>query len=307
MPRYKFDWSNLPVGVLVKLARFFELDGGDLSSALREAFGARPREDFVRKARPVLEEAWLADEPEALAEVVHALWRPSRDGYVVPVDVREQLEWLAERNTTDHLCQVVLAELVKAGEHPPPLFRMPVEPKVVSHPPANGYGERQPENSGDGPGRQPVPTPASGDRDHYRARPTVKTTGSPVGSPPALEVGQLVRARGQQWVVSALKRSSQPEDELAPARLPGRTLATLTSVSDDDLGEELTVVWEVEPGREILPVSDLPDAGSPPYDDPEVLGAFLDAVRWGTVASADTRTLQAPFRSGIRIEDYQLE
>ena len=36
-------------------------------------------------------------------------------------------------------------------------------------------------------------------------------------------------------------------------------------------------------------------------------GAFLDAVRWGTVASADTRTLQAPFRSGASIEEYQLE
>jgi superfamily II DNA or RNA helicase len=306
VPRYKFDWSNLPVGLLVKLARFFELDGADLPSALREAFGARPREDFVREARPVLEEAWLAHDPGALAEVVHALWRPSRDGYVVPVDVRGQMEWLAERNTTGHLCQVVLAELVKAGEHPPPLFRMPVEPKVLPVSPANGGRDHQPE-TGHGPGRQPVPTPSSDDRDHYRPRPAVKTTGSPVGSAPALEVGQLVRARGQQWVVSALKRSSQPEDELAPARLPGRTMATLTSVSDDDLGEELTVVWEVEPGREILPVSDLPDAGSPPYDDPEVLGAFLDAVRWGTVASADTRTLQAPFRSGIRIEDYQLE
>ena len=38
-----------------------------------------------------------------------------------------------------------------------------------------------------------------------------------------------------------------------------------------------------------------------------MLGAFLDAVRWGTVASADDQTLQAPFRAGIAIEDYQLE
>ncbi len=43
------------------------------------------------------------------------------------------------------------------------------------------------------------------------------------------------------------------------------------------------------------------------WDDLQRLGAFLDAVRWGTVASADTRTLQAPFRSGAGIEEYQLE
>ncbi|HEX3426404.1 MAG TPA: DISARM system SNF2-like helicase DrmD [Acidimicrobiales bacterium] len=121
------------------------------------------------------------------------------------------------------------------------------------------------------------------------------------------EVGQLVRARGQQWVVSALRRSAQPIDELAAGSIPGRTLVTLTSVSDDDLGDELTVVWEIEPGRQVLPSTALPEVTEGGWDDPEQLGAFLDAVRWGTVASADTRTLQAPFRAGIRIEEYQLE
>jgi hypothetical protein len=42
-------------------------------------------------------------------------------------------------------------------------------------------------------------------------------------------------------------------------------------------------------------------------DDPRELDAFLDAVRWGAVTSTDSRALQAPFRSGIVIEDYQLE
>lgn len=51
-----------------------------------------------------------------------------------------------------------------------------------------------------------------------------------------LEVGQLVRVRGQQWVVSDLSVSRLPADELAPTVLPGRTLLTLTSVSEDDLG-----------------------------------------------------------------------
>lgn len=121
------------------------------------------------------------------------------------------------------------------------------------------------------------------------------------------EVGQLVQARGQHWVVSVVDRSRQPVDELAKGPLPGRTTVTLTSVSDDDLGDELEVVWEIEPGRQVLPSSRLPDVTAGGWDDPQQLGAFLDAVRWGTVASADTRTLQAPFRSGIRIEEYQLE
>src|SRR5579875_3195778 len=73
------------------------------------------------------------------------------------------------------------------------------------------------------------------------------------------EAGQLVQVRGQQWVVSAVSRSQQPVDELAAAALPGQTLVRLTSVSDDDLGGELTVVWEVEPGREIVPATKLPE------------------------------------------------
>jgi superfamily II DNA or RNA helicase len=127
---------------------------------------------------------------------------------------------------------------------------------------------------------------------------------SPVDDVP--QPGELVRVRGQQWVVARTSSSRQAPDELAET-LPGRSLVTLTSVSDDDLGEDLTVVWEVEPGREVLPETRLPQVTESGWDDPEILGAFLDAVRWGTVASADDRTLQAPFRAGITIEDYQLE
>lgn len=123
----------------------------------------------------------------------------------------------------------------------------------------------------------------------------------------APEVGELVRLRGQHWVVTRCRVSTQPVDELAARQAPGRSLVTVSSVSDDELGAELTVAWEVEPGREVLPVTRLPEVGTSGWDEPEVLGAFLDAVRWGTVASADDTTLQAPFRAGIKIEEYQLE
>lgn len=124
----------------------------------------------------------------------------------------------------------------------------------------------------------------------------------------AVEPGQLVRVRGQQWVVSEVHPSTLPVDELATATLPGQTLVTLTSVSEDDLGEELSVVWEVEPGRAVVPAGELPEVpDASRWDDPQRLGALLDAVRWGTVASADVTTLQAPFRSGIQIKDFQLE
>ena len=55
------------------------------------------------------------------------------------------------------------------------------------------------------------------------------------------EAGQLVRVRGQQWVVSSVNNSHLAQDELAATRIPGRTLVTLTSGSDDGLGDELTL------------------------------------------------------------------
>ena len=39
---------------------------------------------------------------------------------------------------------------------------------------------------------------------------------------------------------------------------------------------------------------------------PNKLAAFIDALRWGAITSADDDTVQAPFRSGANVEPYQL-
>ena len=81
----------------------------------------------------------------------------------------------------------------------------------------------------------------------------------------------------------------------------------MSSLEDDGFGDELTVIWEIEAGTEVIPHQELPRPVPGRLDPPERLDAFLDAVRWGAVATADSRALQAPFRSGITIEDYQLD
>jgi superfamily II DNA or RNA helicase len=115
------------------------------------------------------------------------------------------------------------------------------------------------------------------------------------------EVGQLVRVRDRHWVVTNLVPSTLPENVGNPSHL-----VELSSVEDDAYGDELTVFWEVEPGTVVLPKATLPQP-SEGFDEPGRLAAFLDAVRWGAIASADARALQAPFRSGISIEEYQLD
>lgn len=110
--------------------------------------------------------------------------------------------------------------------------------------------------------------------------------------------GSLVEVRGQRWVVSEPPVDGFDSDS---------TLLTLQSVEDGRYGESLQVIWEVEPGRRILPAGSLPDVTETGFDPPERLAAFLDAVRWSAVTSADVKTLQAPLRSGVTVEEYQLE
>lgn len=121
-------------------------------------------------------------------------------------------------------------------------------------------------------------------------------------SPP--EQGQLVSVRQRRYIVSDVLRSTLPAGPLRPTSAP-QHLVTLASVEDDALGEELQVIWELEPGAGVIERTALPEPGA--FDPPDRLDAFLDAVRWGAASTADRQSIQAPFRAGISIEDYQLD
>ncbi|MFO0905847.1 MAG: DISARM system SNF2-like helicase DrmD [Pirellulales bacterium] len=121
----------------------------------------------------------------------------------------------------------------------------------------------------------------------------------------APEQGQLVQVRSRPWVVNEVKPSTLPTPALELPIARTQNLLTLSSVEDDGLGEELQVVWEIEPGAKIIERVALPEPTD--FDSPEKLDAFLDAVRWGAASTADHKNIQSPFRSGIEIEDYQLD
>ncbi len=125
----------------------------------------------------------------------------------------------------------------------------------------------------------------------------------------APEVNALVEVRGRRWVVSEVDAGSREPSGRSGQRGDAgiaNTVVTLQSVEDGRYGETLDVVWEIEPGRQVLPAGSLPELADR-FDPPQRLAAFLDAVRWSAVTSADTTLLQAPFRSGVAVEDYQLE
>ncbi|SBW83037.1 hypothetical protein PVE_R1G5156 [Pseudomonas veronii 1YdBTEX2] len=111
------------------------------------------------------------------------------------------------------------------------------------------------------------------------------------------EPGQLVEVRRRQWVVSEVDAS-----KLGTVQ---QHAVTLASIDEDALGEELQVIWEIEPGAHVIERAGLPAITG--QDDSDTLEAFLDAVRWGAATNADRGFLQAPFRSGVTLEDFQLD
>lgn len=113
------------------------------------------------------------------------------------------------------------------------------------------------------------------------------------------EPGQLVEVRRRQWIVADVV-SSRLSEKLSPQHA-----VALSSIDEDGLGEELEVIWEIEPGAHIIERAGLPSISG--QDDSDTLEAFLDAVRWGAATNADRGFLQAPFRSGVSIEDFQLD
>ena len=119
------------------------------------------------------------------------------------------------------------------------------------------------------------------------------------------EPGQLVDVRHRRYVVVEVTPSTLPLPVLHSGTLDRQHLVTLSSVEDDALGEDLQVIWEVEPGAATIEKTPLPQPIG--FDSPQRLDTFLNAVRWGAASSADVKAIQAPFRSGVDLEDYQLD
>lgn len=114
------------------------------------------------------------------------------------------------------------------------------------------------------------------------------------------EVGQLVSVRRRQWLVADVNSNFIKNKERK------HSLVTLSSIDEDALGEQIEIIWEIEPGARVMQSAGLP-VFTGEFDNSDDLDAFLNAVRWGTATNIDRGYLQAPFRSGINIEDFQLD
>lgn len=129
-----------------------------------------------------------------------------------------------------------------------------------------------------------------------------------VGQAVVPDIGQIVSVRGANWAVTEVQQQGLGRSSADDSIQQLQHAVTLQSVEDDRLGHELRVVWELEPGRSSSAHRGLPAEIDPNrFDDPNKLAAFVDALRWGAITSADDQTVQAPFHSGANVEAYQLE
>ncbi|MBV6728573.1 DISARM system SNF2-like helicase DrmD [Nocardioides daeguensis] len=122
------------------------------------------------------------------------------------------------------------------------------------------------------------------------------------------EPGQVVEVRGSTWAVANVQAQGLPRSPADEATAQLSHVVDLQSLDEDRLGEQLSVVWELEVGHTVTPPQGLPDViYADGFDEPATLAGFVDAMRWGAVTSADPNRYQAPFWSGATVEAYQLE
>ncbi|MFV8258269.1 DISARM system SNF2-like helicase DrmD [Bdellovibrio bacteriovorus] len=115
------------------------------------------------------------------------------------------------------------------------------------------------------------------------------------------EIGSAVFIRQRQYIV---------EDVVAPKPPISKDSAHIVSLScidDDAQGQQLTVLWEKEHDKIADYGQQWADLAKRTFDDPKVFSAFYHNLNWNSITSTDPELFQAPFRSGIKIEPYQLE
>ena len=112
------------------------------------------------------------------------------------------------------------------------------------------------------------------------------------------EQGQLVMIRNKYFLIQDVDNYLDFSGKISHR-------ITLESVDEDDMGETMDIIWELEPNTLIREAISLPE---PKKWDPLCrFQAFIYAMRWSTSSAIERHIFSSPFHAAITIEDYQLE
>ena len=114
MPKYRFQWDNIPATVLVPLAHGIGAPGPMLRVSYRARFGARPKDDFVQACWPTIREQWPRTIRSLAGRVVEALTDAGIGSQFAGADDMEYLRSI--RNEAKKMRSIVLAAFHDLGE-----------------------------------------------------------------------------------------------------------------------------------------------------------------------------------------------
>jgi hypothetical protein len=113
----------------------------------------------------------------------------------------------------------------------------------------------------------------------------------------APHAGDIVRVRHRQWLVERV--TPPPADTHA-------TLVDLVCLDDDNQGDRVEVLWELELGARVLQPEAHGLGEITRIDPPRHFAAYFHALGWNAVTATDAELFQSPFRAGIELFDHQL-
>ncbi len=118
--------------------------------------------------------------------------------------------------------------------------------------------------------------------------------------------GDIVQVRHRQYLVEDVIASETDSTADVTAPVLDATIVRLVCLDDDNQGQRLDVLWELELGARVLQPQTHGLGDVERLDEPRSFAAYLNAVKWNAVTATEARLFQAPFRAGIQLMNHQL-
>lgn len=111
MPRYRFQWENVPSELVSKIVEHLCLPGSSID-AIKSRYGMRPKVDFIQDTWKLLVSEWLVHDVDALASVASSL----RGIGLGDTKIERDEQYLDSCRNTIRLREVVLDRFIALGE-----------------------------------------------------------------------------------------------------------------------------------------------------------------------------------------------
>jgi len=111
MPRYRFQWENIPSALIARISAHLELQG-ELLDAIKSKYGARPKTEFVQDTWNILITEWLDQDTESLRIIAASL----RGLGLGDLGIEQDAQYVMSCRNTIRLREIVLKRFIVLGE-----------------------------------------------------------------------------------------------------------------------------------------------------------------------------------------------